>query len=238
MMGNIPSQQPQPTPMQPQPTPPAGLLAQPHSQTENKIPNPDFLQHQMTAARAGGAALSVLSPLDPAKGDSQPDASTTGVQSTSGELLTAKAPMPLSIAQEDKSKPPELPPYGAVPQQVQAPPAPMNTPPPVTKGRSRGRGKGRASQSANVAQQQQQQQQQDMQQQQQQQHQAFMGNLPPYSGYTGFPGNQMPPGMPGMQGFQPNPMMQGGNMMPNLNQGQFPPGQFPPGAGGQFPPMG
>ncbi|XP_066934633.1 SWI/SNF complex subunit SMARCC1-like [Clytia hemisphaerica] len=238
MMGNIPSQQPQPTPMQPQPTPPAGLLAQPHSQTENKIPNPDFLQHQMTAARAGGAALSVLSPLDPAKGDTQPDASTTGVQSTSGELLTAKAPMPLSSAQEDKSKPPELPPYGAVPQQVQAPPAPMNTPPPVTKGRSRGRGKGRASQSTNVAQQQQQQQQQDMQQQQQQQHQAFMGNLPPYSGYTGFPGNQMPPGMPGMQGFQPNPMMQGGNMMPNLNQGQFPPGQFPPGAGGQFPPMG
>ena len=53
MMGGLPPQQPQPTPLPPQPTPPTGLLAPPHNQTENKIPNADFLQHQMTAAKAG-----------------------------------------------------------------------------------------------------------------------------------------------------------------------------------------
>lgn len=193
--------------------------------------------------------MSVLSPID---GKQQvggyADPTAVPMPGASGaELLTAKAPMPLGSAhaQDDKSKPPELPPYGIVQQQQQqqVPPAAMPTPPPSTTTKSRSRARGNKASRANAAAQQQQQQQQqhqqvDMQQQQQQQHQAFMGNLPPYSGYPGFPGQQMPPGMPGMpQGF-PNPMMQGGNMMPNLNQGQFAPGQFPPGPGGQYPPMG
>ena len=187
--------------------------------------------------------MSVLSPIDPKQAGSYAD-STTILQPGGGELLTAKAPMPLSSAhaqqQDDKSKPPELPPYGLV-QQAPPPTQMQPTPPPPTTTKSRSRSRGKSSR-ANAQQQQQQQQAQQQQQQvdlqQQQQHQAFMSNLPPYTGYPpGFPGQQMPPGIPGMQGF-PNPMMQGGNMMPNLNQGQFAPGQFPPGPGGQFPPMG
>merc|ERR1719285_641453 len=83
--------------------------------TDNKIPGPDFLQSQMTAARAGGNALSILSPVQP---KSEPSASSeTGAASnTPTELLTAKAPMPLSNVQGEKKTVPELPPYAAQPQ--------------------------------------------------------------------------------------------------------------------------
>jgi len=190
-----------------------------------KIPGPDFLQNQMTAARAGGNALSMLSPVQP-----KPEPSTnseTGAPSTPSELLTAKAPMPLSNVQEEKKSVPELPPYGS------QPPPPMPTSgggggsssSSSNRNRNRNRNRNnRNNQNNNEMQQQ--------QQQQQQQHQAYMAGMSPYQGYGGFPGQQMPgmgPGMGPMQGFNPNPMMQpGGGMMPNINPAQFPPGsQFP-----------
>ncbi|XP_057293184.1 SWI/SNF complex subunit SMARCC2-like isoform X2 [Hydractinia symbiolongicarpus] len=179
------------------------------STADTKIPGPDFLQHQMTTARSGGPSLSVLSPMEPKR-----DLTSSGSPAvTAAELLTAKAPVPLNNAQEEK-KIPELPPYAAQP-----PPMPTST----GRGRNRGGrgrgGHGRGGQNNTDA-----------------MHQAYMANMPPYSGYAGFPGQQMAGMAPGMQGFQPNPMMQAGaGMMPNMNPAQFPAGQFPPG--GQFPPM-
>lgn len=180
---------------------------------DTKIPGPDFLQSQMTAARAGGNALSILSPVQPKPEPSL--ASDTGPSSiTPTELLTAKAPMPLSNVQEEKKSVPDLPPYGAQP-----PPMPTSGGGGSSSSRSRSnRSKGSRSNRNN-------------QNNNEMQHQAYMAGMSPYSGYGGFPGQQMPgmPGMPGMQGFNPNPMMQpGGGMMPNINPAQFPPGsQFP-----------
>ena len=175
------------------------------SVNDNKIPGPDFLQNQMTAARAGGNALSILSPVQPKP---EPSTSTESGQltSTSTELLTAKAPMPLSNVQEEKKSVAELPPYAAQPP-----------PMPTSAGRGRGgRGRGSRGNRSNPN-------NTDMQ------HQAYMAGMSPYSGYGGFPGQQMPGMGPCMQGFNPNPMMQpGGGMMPNINPAQFPPGsQFP-----------
>ena len=156
--------------------------------------------------------LSVLSPVETKSIHALTSESTPAAVVTTTELLTAKAPIPLSNAQEEKKHLPELPPYAAQP-----PPMPTNT------GRGRGgrsRGRGRGNQSTP-----------DLQ------HQPYMSNMPPYSGFSGFPGQQMPAmGPGGMQAFQPNPMMQpGAGMMPQMNPAQFPTGQFPPG--GQFPPM-
>jgi len=188
---------------------------------DSKIPGPDFLQSQLTLARSGAPSLSILSPVDSKSSTS--DGPITG--STASELLTAKAPIQLSNAQEEKKIMPELPPYPAQPP-------PMPTP---TSGRGRGRGRGRGSRNSHNAQSNaaaaaQAQAQADLQ------HQAYMqGNLP-YSGYGGFPGQQIPGMAPGMQGYQPNMMQPGANMMPQMNPAQFPPqGQFPPQS--QFPPM-
>jgi len=175
------------------------------SLNDNKIPGPDFLQSQMTAARAGGNALSILSPVQP-----KPEPSTSTDSGPTNiipsELLTAKAPMPLSNVQEEKKSVPELPPYA-------------NQPPPMptTTGRGRG-GRGRGGRGSRST-----QNNTDMQ------HQAYMAGMSPYSGYGGFPGQQMPGMGPCMQGFNPNAMMQpGAGMMPNINPSQFPPGsQFP-----------
>lgn len=179
------------------------------SVNDNKIPGPDFLQSQMTAARAGANALSILSPVQPKPEPSS--ASESGPNNMiPSELLTAKAPMPLSNVQEEKKNVPEMTSY---PNQ----PPPM--PPTPNRGGNRGGrnrgGRGNRNNQNNT----------DMQ------HQAYMAGMSPYSGYGGFPGQQIPgmgPGM-GMQGFNPNAMMQpGGGMMPNINPAQYPPGsQFP-----------
>lgn len=171
----------------------------------------------------GGPSLSILSPVD-----TKTLASSTDhpLPNSTAELLTAKAPMPLGNVQEEKKQMPELPPYPAQPPPIPTPP---------TSGRGRSRGRGRSSRgshggqnnaaavaaAAAAA---------DMQHQ----HQAYLGNLPPYSGYGGYPPQQIPGMAAGMQGFPTNPMMQpGANMMSQMNPSQFPSGQFPPG--NQFP---
>jgi len=197
---------------------------------DNKIPGPDFLQHQMTAVR------SVLSPLESKVNGSQIASSGGPPSISAAELLTAKGPVPLGNAQDEKKQIHDLPSYAAQPP-------PMPTPTPT--GRGRGRGRGRGSRGGRNAQQRAEQQQQQQQQQQNnpseadvalQQHQAYMAANIPYSGYGGFTAQQIPGMAPGVPAFQPNPMMQpGAGMMPNMNPAQFPGGQFPPGS--QFPGM-
>ena len=163
------------------------------------------------------SSVSVLSPTS----DRISDTSSTSSLAAS-ELMVAKAPLPLGcIQQDDKKQIPDLPPYSV------QPPLPM----PAIRGARGGRGNRSKANRANA------QVNSDIQQH----HQAppyMTGGMPPYPGYGGFPGQQIPGMAPGMQGFPSNSMMQpGAGMMPQINPAQFSTSQYPPGLGGQFPPL-
>ncbi|XP_065666674.1 SWI/SNF complex subunit SMARCC2 isoform X3 [Hydra vulgaris] len=219
----IQSHPPSITPVVPSSTPSADERAPASSNcsdlkrfTENKIPGPDFFQLQMTSARSS-SSVSVLSPTSDRISD---NSSTSSL--VANELMVAKTPLPLGCIQQDEKKQiSDLPPY-SVP-----PPLPI----PAVRGARGGRGSRSKANRANA------QVNNDIQQH----HPSapyLTGGMPPYPGYGGFPGQQIPGMAPGMQGFPPNSMMQpGAGMMPQINPSQFSSGQYPPGLNSQFPPL-